>query len=219
MSNKNYEKLFKEEYELSNSNRSINWNLSYSIIDSNDTVLVQGRYCVDVYKYHFYIIEKSGKKYLRIVNVRNVEDKIEDICYDYFDGYISWNNTQNVGVFLPKYKDLVLSKTTEVLLDDNIDKILDNMKSIDFDKFYMEDFTYKSSVIKYDCYDFNGKHVFVADGYCLKKYKPYVDLIDYIFKVSKINHSSSFKIKLVDNFNEAYKDAILEKEEENDWIL
>ena len=219
MGNKKYEKLFKDEYKLSNSNRSINWNYSYFTISSNDKVLVQGRYYVDVFKYHFYIVVKQGKKYLRVIDVRNVEDKIEDICYDYFDGHISWNNTENVGVFLPEYKDLVLSKTTEVLLDDNIDKILDNMKSVDFSKFYLEDFTYKLSVIKYDCYDFNGKHVFVADGYCLKKYKPYVDLIDYIFKMSKTNNSSSFKIKLVDNFDDAYKDAILEKEEESNWIL
>ena len=215
----NCKELFYEVYQLSNPNRNIDWGLSYSVINPSDKVLVQGRYFADIYRYHFYIIEKNNRKYLRIINIRNIEDEMDDICYDYFDGNMSWSHTISVGIFLPEYKKLVQDRCIEILLDDDINNILDNMKNTDFSNFFLEGFTCIINPIKYDCYDFYGKHVFYADGYCLTKYKAYVDLIDYIFKISKVAISSNFKIKLVDNFDEAYKEAVLEKKDQENWIM
>ena len=95
--------------------------------------------------------------------------------------------------------------------------------NIDFEKSYLELFEckYEYSLLHFDCLDFYNKHVFVADGYCLKKYEPYILIINYIFSKSKYKYLNPSAIKIVDSLSIACQEMVeeLERQIEFDMMI
>ncbi len=223
-----YKKRFNEE-NLSCVMRKINWELSYPAIRDDDNVLIQGNYKLEtnddkgwygVREFHFYMLENKGKKYLKLFDVLELEKQFDlfgNLLYTEDYKNIPVCEEQHYGIYTPEYRKKVRELAHEFKLDDNIDRIIKEMSKVNFDDYFLEDFTcdYRTSQIHYDCYDFTNKTTFVADGYCLKKYSPYIDLLDYVFTTAHIDYLVPSAIKKVDNFDEAYK-KMVETKEKND---
>ena len=217
---RDYKILFKQKYELSNISRRIDWRYTSCIISEDEKVLLQGRlrFCDGwegrIYV-HYYVVERNKTKYLKVVEFDKLESAVEDICTDYFE-HIPWCETHTVGVLLPEYKKYALSITHEYKLDKKYDDLIKKMKDVDFSKYYIEDFTcqYGTSNVQYDCYDFVNHNIFYADGYCLRKFTPYVEFMDYVLSISDFKDYANKAIKVVDDLNVAYEEMVKRKEKD-----
>lgn len=224
--NKNYANLFYNVYKLACYDRNTYFDLSSCIIKDNENVLLQGNYKLNtttdkawdgLVNFHFYIFEKKNKKYLKMVDVLSLEEMFEFGGILYSNGYknISWINEFDYGVFTAEYKKYARSITKEYELDDNFDKLLNEISKIDFKDDILEKFTcdYNISLLHYDCYDFYNKCCFIADGYCKEEYAAYVDLLDYIFNIANISYLVPSKIKKVKSLDIAYEEMVKRKED------
>ena len=222
---KDYRILFHQKYKLAEASRYTPWGLSYCVIEDGERVLFQAQYrlnCTDDKGwwgqnwFHFYIVEKDGKKYCKFVDVSLLEHEAEKICNKYFNSHVSWCETIKVGRFVPEYKNKVIERTLIIELDDEINDLFESISKIDFEKSYLElfDCKYDISLLQFDCYDFVNRHVFHADGYCLEKYRPYIDLINYIFSKSNYKYLNPSLIKCVSDLKIAIEEMVKVKEEQ-----
>jgi len=218
----NYNLLFYQGYDLGQVIRQVPWRYSYCVIEESEKVLLQASYrivCTDNYGWygqkqiHFYITEKDGRKYCKFVNALPLDTIADKECNAYFNNHVAACETFYVGVFLPEYKKKVLENTTTFELDEEIDSIFERIGSIENDNAFWDLFECKFDVCRlhFDCYDFVNRYVFIADGYCLTKFKPYADLIDYIFRKGEYKDLSSSGIKLVDDLSIAREEMVKEK--------
>jgi hypothetical protein len=218
--------------EMSQIDRNIQWKDTYYIIDKDENVLMQLRYRLEATDdkgwygqrdFHIYVVEKNGKRYCKLVNLMNLDEGFNTDCYEYFDGHVSACEEYDIRIFLPNYRKRLLENTEIIELDDEFDKLLIAPSNIDFEKSYLELFEckYKYSLLHFDCLDFYNKHVFVADGYCLKKYEPYILIINYIFSKSNYKYLNPSSIKIVDSLSIACKEMVeeLERQFEFDMMI
>ena len=226
----NYSELFHKKYDLACSIRNIPWQYTYCAIKENEKVLLQGCYRLDAtddkgwygQKYlHFYVVERKSKKYLKVVDLHPINDELFTCETAYSWSFIPACERFDVGVFMPEHKEFVDNILEEYELNSRIDDLLKEMSKIDFEKYYLEDFTckYDISLVRYDCYDFVNKHSFVADGYCLKKYSPYIDLLDYIFALTQYKYLVPSAIKKIDSLEEAYEEMVKRKIEIDEFDM
>lgn len=209
--------------DMSQVDRNIQWKDTYYTIDKDENVLLQCRYRLNTTDdkgwygqryFHFYVVEKNGKRYCKLINLHNLDKGISVDCYEYFKGHVSACEEYDIRVFLPNYRKRLLENTEIIKLEKDFDKLLDEAKNIDFEKSYLDlfDCKYEYSLLNFDCIDFYNKHVFVADGYCLKKYEPYILIINYIFSKSNYKYLNPSSIKVVDSLSIACKEMVEEKE-------
>lgn len=226
---RNYEREF-HQYEMSQIDRNIQWEDTYYTIDKDENVLMQCRYRLNSSDdkgwygqryFHIYVIEKNGKKYCKLIDLMNLDEGFNTDCYEYFDGHVSACEEYDIRIFLPNYRKRLLENTEIIELDAEFDKLLIAPSNIDFEKSYLELFEckYEYSLLHFDCIDFYNKHVFVADGYCLKKYEPYILIINYIFSKSKYKYLNPSSIKIVDSLSIACKEMVEELERQFDFNM
>ncbi len=225
---RNYQKEFSEN-DMYYIDRNIRWQDTYYIIDKDENVLLQCRYKISkdwsgLKSFHFYLIEKDGKKYCKLINLEKIEcNPLLNDCYSYFKGHVSYCNTFDISVFLPSYRKRLIDNTEIIKLDKKIDELLKSACNIDFSKAHLDLFSCKFDYtpINFDCYDFYNKHVFIADGFCLKKYEPYVNILNYIISKSNYKDLSPSSIEIVESLDVAYKKIVELKEEreESDLII
>lgn len=215
---------------MSQIDRNIRWEDTYFVIEKEETVLMQCRYKLNTTDdkgwygqryFHIYVIEKKGKRYCKLINLMNLDNGLSSDCYEYFDGHVSACEEYDIRVFLPNYRKRLLENTEIFELDTEFDKLLNEPANIYFEKSYFELFEckYEYSLLHFDCIDFYNKHVFVADGYCLKKYKPYILIINYIFSKSKYQYLNPSSIKVVDSLSIACKEMVEELERQFEFDM
>ena len=230
---KNYRKEFSEN-DMSYIDRNIRWQDSYYTIDKDEEVLLQCRYKVDatddkgwygLRDFHFYVIEKNDKKYCKLINLEKIESNsimgAGSDCYDFFKGHVSYCNTFDIAIFLPQYRKRLIDNTEIIELDEKFDKLLKSASNVDFEDAHLDlfDCKFQYSSINFDCYDFYNKHVFIADGFCLKEYEPYINILNYIFAESNYKYLNPSSIEVVDSLDEAYEKIIKKKEEKDELDL
>ena len=226
---RDYEREFHQN-EMSQIDRNIRWEDTYFVIDKDETVLMQCRYRLNTTDdkgwygqryFHIYVVEKNSKRYCKLINLMNLDQGLSSDCYEYFDGHVSACEEYDIRIFLPNYRKRLLDNTEIFELDTEFDKLLDKPANIDFEESYLELFycKYDYSLLHFDCIDFYNKHVFVADGYCLKKYEPYILIINYIFSKSKYKYLNPSSIKVVDSLSIACKEMLEEQERQFEFNM
>ena len=231
---RNYRKEFGEN-KMSYVDRQIRWEMTYYTIDKDEDVLLQCRYTTEGKKgegwfgisdFHFYVIEKNRKRYCKLINLEKIDNNLSIMglgadCYDYFKGHVSACNTLDIAIFLPEYRKRLIDNTEIIELDDEFDKLLESANNVDFENAYLDLFEckFQYSSINFDCYDFYNKHVFIADGFCLKKYEPYINILNYILSKSNYNYLSPSPIEVVDSLDYAYEKVIKKKEEQDEFVI
>ena len=207
--------------------RNIRWQDTYYTIDKDENVLLQCRYKVEttddkgwfgIRDFHFYVLEKNGKRYCKLINLRNLEDVLPfgiGGCFDYFKGHVAACEANDISIFLPNYRKKLLKNTEVIQLDRKFDELLESAKDIDFDSAHLElfDCKFEYSLCNFDCYDFYNKHVFVADGFCLKKFESYIKILNYVFSKSNYGYLNPSSIKVVYSLEDAYKEMVERKKE------
>lgn len=208
------------KYRLSKICREIPWKYSQYIINNNDNVLFQMNLRFYGYKesggygqnwFHMYVIENENKLFAKIINIMPLDDIANECCRNFFGkNHVDYVETINVGIQLKSYKEKVNELTQIIELDSEFDKLMKKIGQIDFKESYLELFDYQFDAVlcSMDIYDFVNKKVFYADSYCLKKYKPFIDVIEYIFRKAKFKSFEEMPmIHIVDNLDFAHKMA------------
>lgn len=229
----NYRKEFSEK-DMYYINRNIRWQDTYYTIDKDENVLLQCRYKVNatdekgwfgLRNFHFYVIEKNGKKYCKFINLEKIENNSifgsGGDCYNFFKGHVAACNTFDISIFLPSYRKRLIDNTEIINLDKKIDKFLESAGDVDFKEAYYDLFEckYEYSSINFDCYDFYNKHVFIADGFCLTKYEPYINILNYILSKSNYKYLNPSTIEIVETLEDAYKKTVEAKEEKDKLVI
>ncbi len=232
-SERNYRKEFSEN-DMYYIDRNIRWQDTYYTIDKDENVLLQCRYKVNttddkgwfgLRDFHFYVIEKNGKKYCKFINLEKIEDNSimgsGSDCYDFFKGHVAACNTFDIAIFLPKYRKRLIDNTEIIKFDKKFDELLESACNIDFEEAHLDLFEckFEYSSTNFDCYDFYNKHVFIADGFCLTKYEPYINILNYILSKSNYKYLNPSTIKVVESLDDAYKKMIEKKEEKDELDL
>lgn len=228
---------YKSEFSKNNMHyidRNICWQDTYYTIDKDENVLLQCRYKIyatdekgwyGLRNFHFYVIERNGKKYCKFINLEKLEDGsllgVGGDCDNYFIGHVATCNTFDISIFLPSYRKRLIDNTEIIRLDKKFDELLESACNIDFEKAYLDlfDCKFDYSSINLDCYDFYNKHVFIADGFCLEKYEPYINILNYILAKSNYKYLSPSSIKVIKSFDGVYKKMIELKEERDKMDL
>ena len=193
------------KYHLSKVQREIPWNYVQIAILPNELVLMQ--FYLRTYNKDIicYILEKNGKKFCKLFDLRKLTDFAKKISKEIFNNTISCCEEINIGMQCPEYRIFSLNECENIEIDNEFDNIITEIGKINSKPTYMNDFDCQYSVtyVTFSCYDFINKNVFNADGFCLTEFKPYVDLLMYIMKKFEKDEDLTTIIHLVDNLDDA----------------
>ena len=149
-------------------------------------------------------MDRTDELILRASELEREISGDEDIEIDDFDGEIwicRYSESRGSAEGIEKF-----CNRDEI----DVDKLMKKIGQIDFKESYLELFDYQFDAVlcSMDIYDFVNKKVFYADSYCLKKYKPFIDVIEYIFRKANFKSFEEMPmIHIVDNLDFAHKMA------------
>lgn len=216
----NKEELSKEDvkeifnkYALYQIARNNYWNYSQCIVNKDDNILFQinlrfnGKTQRNGYGqnwFHVYVIENNNKLFAKIIDIMPLAGIAIDCCRNFFKSHVAYVEEINVGINLKTYKDKVNELVQTIELDSEFYKLIEDANQIEFKESYLELFNcqYAVALCSMDIYDFINQKVFYADQFCLEKYKPLIDIVEYIFKKASFkNFEEMPMITIVDNLD------------------